>query len=120
MNYPFWDVPFIGSGWVIGGIAIFDHPENLRYPTTWHVRNYGLFTANQWGIHDFTGDWSQRGDLTLEEGDALTFYLHGHELNRERGKLLIANVNLIGYTTWRTAGEDLRIAGRNFIVRHVD
>jgi len=23
MNYPFWDVPFIGSGWVIGGIAIF-------------------------------------------------------------------------------------------------
>ena len=23
MNYPFWDVPGIGSGWVIGGIAIF-------------------------------------------------------------------------------------------------
>jgi mono/diheme cytochrome c family protein len=23
MNYPFWDVPYIGSGWVIGGIAIF-------------------------------------------------------------------------------------------------
>jgi cytochrome bd ubiquinol oxidase subunit I len=23
MNYPFWDVPFIGSGWVIGSIAIF-------------------------------------------------------------------------------------------------
>jgi cytochrome d ubiquinol oxidase subunit I len=23
MNYPVWDVPFIGSGWVIGGIAIF-------------------------------------------------------------------------------------------------
>lgn len=23
MNYPFWDVPFIGSGWVIGLIAIF-------------------------------------------------------------------------------------------------
>ena len=23
MNYPFWDVPIIGSGWVIGGIAIF-------------------------------------------------------------------------------------------------
>jgi cytochrome bd-type quinol oxidase subunit 1 len=22
MNYPFWDVPIIGSGWVIGGIAI--------------------------------------------------------------------------------------------------
>ena len=23
MNYPFWDVPHIGSGWVIGLIAIF-------------------------------------------------------------------------------------------------
>src|SRR5208282_4038926 len=23
MNYPIWDVPFIGSGWVIGIIAIF-------------------------------------------------------------------------------------------------
>ncbi len=23
MNYPFWDVPYIGSGWVVGGIAIF-------------------------------------------------------------------------------------------------
>ena len=23
MNYPFWDVPFIGSGWVVGLIAIF-------------------------------------------------------------------------------------------------
>ena len=23
MNYPFWEVPFIGSGWVIGMIAIF-------------------------------------------------------------------------------------------------
>ena len=23
MNYPFWDVPHIGSGWVIGIIAIF-------------------------------------------------------------------------------------------------
>ena len=56
----------------------------------------------------------------VKEGDALTFYLNGHELNRERGKLLIANVNLIGYTTWRTAGEDLRIAGRNFIVRHLN
>ena len=23
MNYPFWDVPLFGSGWVIGCIAIF-------------------------------------------------------------------------------------------------
>ena len=68
----------ISSG--TGGIAIFDHPQNHGYPTHWHVRGYGLFTANQWGIHDFTGDHSKRGDLTLEQGDALNFmfriYLH--------------------------------------------
>ena len=23
MNYPFWDIPYLGSGWVIGIIAIF-------------------------------------------------------------------------------------------------
>ncbi|HTL52472.1 MAG TPA: PmoA family protein, partial [Planctomycetota bacterium] len=33
------------SGLVSGkhvGIAIFDHPFNLRHPTCWHVRDYGL------------------------------------------------------------------------------
>lgn len=68
----------IASG--VGGLTIMDHPENLRHPTYWHVRGYGLFTANQWGIHDFTGDWSQRGDYAMEQGDALNFlfrvYIH--------------------------------------------
>jgi hypothetical protein len=62
------------------GLAIFDHPDNLRYPTWWHVRDYGLFTANQWGLHDFTGDWSQRGDYALPKGGRLRFrfrvYIH--------------------------------------------
>ena len=64
----------------IFGIAIFDHPGNLRHPTYWHVRGYGLFTANQWGIHDFTGDWSKRGDYVIPKGWHLTFnfrvYIH--------------------------------------------
>ena len=28
------------------GIAVFDGPTNLRHPTRWHIRNYGLYTAN--------------------------------------------------------------------------
>lgn len=28
------------------GIAVFDHEDNERYPTCWHIRNYGLFAAN--------------------------------------------------------------------------
>ena len=62
------------------GITLMDYPDNHGFPAHWHVRSYGLFTANQWGIHDFTGDHSKRGDLTLEQGDALNFmfriYLH--------------------------------------------
>lgn len=55
------------------GLTIMDHPDNHGYPTHWHVRSYGLFTANQWGLHDFTGDPATRGDLVVREGDALTF-----------------------------------------------
>jgi hypothetical protein len=35
------------------GIAILNHPDSFRYPTTWHVRDYGLFAANPFGWHDF-------------------------------------------------------------------
>ena len=62
------------------GITMMDHPGNHGYPTHWHVRSYGLFTANQWGLHDFTGDQGIRGDLTVKDGDYLTFrfrvYIH--------------------------------------------
>src|SRR5262249_54449101 len=33
------------------GFAMFDHPSNPRHPTTWHVRDYGLFAANPFGLH---------------------------------------------------------------------
>jgi len=35
------------------GIAILNHPSSFRYPTHWHVRAYGLFAANPWGLGDF-------------------------------------------------------------------
>lgn len=65
----------------IVGIALLDHPTNFRYPTPWHVRDYGLFTANCWGLHDFAGDWSVRGDYALPLGESLTwvFRLLVHE-----------------------------------------
>lgn len=28
------------------GVAVFDNPKNFRHPTTWHIRDYGLYTAN--------------------------------------------------------------------------
>ena len=51
------------------GIAILDHPKNFRFPTYWHVRPYGLFCANRFGIHDFTGKGD--GSYTVPAGQSL-------------------------------------------------
>jgi len=55
------------------GITIFDHPANPRYPTYWHVRGYGLFAANIFGVHDFENDPSRDGSLTIRPGQPLRF-----------------------------------------------
>lgn len=83
------------------GIALFDHPSNLRFPTHWHARTYGLMTANRFGTDHFKGNYSDHknlvckpagtncpacashsGDYTLPAGAALTlrnrfFFHHG-------------------------------------------
>ncbi len=70
------------------GLAIFDSPYNLRHPTTWHVRSYGLFTANCWGYSYFTGDQSKRGDYTLSLGDSVNFvyrvYVHDGDVEEAK------------------------------------
>jgi hypothetical protein len=55
------------------GVAIFDHPANPRHPERWHVRGYGLFAVNPFGLAVFTGDKTQNGALTLEPGQELRF-----------------------------------------------
>jgi hypothetical protein len=55
------------------GVAIFDHPANPRYPTHWHVRDYGLFAANPFGIHDFEKKPAGTGNLVVPAGQTLTF-----------------------------------------------
>lgn len=64
------------------GIAIFDNPANPRYPTWWHVRDYGLFAANPFGQHDFENlkDKKTAGNLVVPAGQSVTFryrvYMH--------------------------------------------
>lgn len=53
------------------GLAILDHPSNLRHPTTWHVRTYGLFAANPFGYHDF--GIGEPGAYTIPEGGSRRF-----------------------------------------------
>lgn len=53
------------------GVAILNHPSSFRYPTYWHVRNYGLFAANPFGLHDFgTG---KSGEHKLNPGESIEF-----------------------------------------------
>lgn len=53
------------------GIAVFDHPQNFRHPAYWHVRTYGLFAVNPFGMRSFTGVGD--GSYTLRKGTSLTF-----------------------------------------------
>jgi hypothetical protein len=53
------------------GIAILNHPDSFRYPTTWHVRTYGLFAANPFGWHDFGQPKS--GEYVLPKGESIRF-----------------------------------------------
>ena len=71
------------SGPVAGatlGIGVLDHPSNPRYPTNWHVRDYGLMTANPFGLHDFFPGAGKDGSLRLDAGATTTFryrvYIH--------------------------------------------
>jgi len=55
-------------------MAVFDHPSNLRFPTWWHARDYGLLAANPFGIHDFEGKKDKHlGDHVLKKGESMTF-----------------------------------------------
>lgn len=61
----------IGDNWY--GICLMDHGANPRYPTPWHVRAYGLMTANCFGLHDFTGDPNNRWDMPIPAGESRTW-----------------------------------------------
>ncbi len=55
------------------GVAILDHPTSFRHPTYWHVRTYGLFAVNPFGLHDYMGGPEDRGNHTVPRGETVTF-----------------------------------------------
>lgn len=54
------------------GIAILNHPKSFRFPTYWHVRTYGLFAANPFGLHNFKNSKDVDGSHTLQAGEKMT------------------------------------------------
>lgn len=71
------------------GIAIFDHPENPKHPTWWHVRDYGLFAANPFGVSDFERKPKGTGNITIPANENLTFKyrFYFHKGDQEQGKV---------------------------------
>ena len=71
------------------GVAIFDHPQNPKHPTWWHVRDYGLFAANPFGVHNFEGKPKGTGDITIPAGESLTFRyrFYFHKGNEKQAKV---------------------------------
>ena len=53
------------------GVAIFDHPTNLRYPTAWHARGYSLCAANPFATKSFSKGKGPDGSYTLAAGKQL-------------------------------------------------
>ncbi len=53
-------------------ITIYDHVDNVGYPTYWHARGYGLFAANPLGRKIFTNGASEL-NIALPKGDQITF-----------------------------------------------
>ena len=72
----------------ISGVAILDHPTNLRHPTRWHARGYSLNAANPFALRSFTRNKTDDGSYTLRAGEQMRFrYLmivHEGELSRDR------------------------------------
>lgn len=69
-------------------IAMFDHPSNLRHPTTWHARDYGLFAANPFGLHDFKRAPRGSGQHRLADGETLqlryrVLFIAGHPTDQQ-------------------------------------
>jgi len=52
------------------GIAFLNHPSSFRHPTRWHVRGYGLFTANAFGPMSLNPS-QPSGTFTLKSGQSV-------------------------------------------------
>jgi len=68
------------------GIAMMSHPSSFRPRPRWHVRTYGLFTANPFGQSDFPQpEVAKQGAVTIKKGDSLALryrvLLHRGETN---------------------------------------
>ena len=70
------------------GVAILNHPSSFRHPTGWHVRNYGLFTANPFASKQFNKEAPDAGfDLKANDTLKLRHRFIFHKGNEKQAKI---------------------------------
>jgi len=69
------------------GIAMLNHPTSFRHPTPWHVRTYGLFTANPFGIRSLRQ--GKDSSFTLKKGESIKLR---HRIILHNGNEKAANI----------------------------
>ncbi len=70
------------------GVAMLNHPASFRFPTYWHARTYGLFTANPFGTNSLNPE-EPNGAHTIESGQPLKLY---HRFIFHKGDEKAANI----------------------------
>ena len=77
------------DGEEIVGIAIMNHTSSFRFPTYWHVRTYGLFAANPFGLHNFQNSRDVDGSHTIEPNSSfkLRYRVLLHEGNEQQAQI---------------------------------
>ncbi|MFO1485294.1 MAG: PmoA family protein [Verrucomicrobiaceae bacterium] len=70
------------------GVAMLNHPSSFRFPTPWHVRTYGLFTANPFGTHSLDKN-APEGAYELKKGEytLLRHLFFFHKGDEKEGKV---------------------------------
>jgi hypothetical protein len=63
-------------------VAILDHSKNPGFPTYWHARGYGLFSANMLGAKEFSKG-KEELNFAIEAGKSATFRYRVVILNAE-------------------------------------
>ncbi len=71
------------------GIAILEHKSNPRFPTGWHVRDYGLMTANCFASSYYHPEAKLRGDMAFKKGQrpAWRYRLYIHKGDARQGRV---------------------------------
>jgi hypothetical protein len=70
------------------GIAFLNHPSSYAHPTRWHVRTYGLFTANPFASRQYNKEAPDCG-FTVKSGERLKLR---HRLVFHKGDSVAAGV----------------------------